>query len=62
MLRPEGATAFKKCCWSEGTSLVVFMNTAIFVVVCHNLPMDAREVILKTDSCEEKVRGMSTQE
>ena len=62
MLRPEGATAFKKYCWPEGTSWVDFMNTATWIVVCQNLPMDVREGILKTDVLEDTVRGTSTPE
>jgi len=52
MLRPEGATAFKKCCWSEGASWVDLMITAIWIVVCQNLPMDMREEILTNEVLE----------
>ena len=36
------------------------MNTALWIAVYQKLPMDMCELILKTDSWEEKVRGMST--
>jgi len=62
MLRPEGATAFKKHCWSEGISWVDFMNTAVLIVVYQKLPIDVRVGILKTDTWEETVRGMSNPE
>src|SRR5882762_8409914 len=52
MLRPAGATAFKKCCWSEGASWVDLMITAIWIVVCQNLPMDMREEILTNEVLE----------
>src|SRR6267378_3144179 len=52
MLRPEGATAFRKCRWSEGASWVDLMITAIWIVVCQNLPMDMREEILTNEVLE----------
>ena len=62
MLRPEGAIVFKKHCWPEGTSWVDFMNTAIWNVVCQNLPMGVREGILKTYIWEDTVLGTRTPE
>ena len=62
MLRPEGATAFNRQSCSERSSWVDFINTAMWIAVCQNLPMGVREGILKTDSLEETVRGAPTQE
>jgi hypothetical protein len=38
------------------------MNTAMWIVVYQKLPKDVREGILKTDSQEKTLRGMSNPE